>query len=90
MTIVYYTLLSIINVHSGKNILDSNMKKYIIMVIFVAAHLSHIQSQERTQQNREMEQSLRRRKELGEQQLAQKVCPLRRSFFYAMFMIDRN
>lgn len=43
---------------------------------FVTAHLSHIQSQERTQQNREMEQSLRRRKELGEQQLAQKVCSI--------------
>ncbi|ROT83581.1 signal transducer and activator of transcription 5B isoform X2 [Penaeus vannamei] len=42
----------------------------------INAHLSHIQSQERTQQNREMEQSLRRRKELGEQQLAQKVSGL--------------
>lgn len=44
------------------------------MVPFIfSAHLSHIQSQEKTQQNREMEANLRRRKELGEQQLAQKV-----------------
>ncbi|XP_050693053.1 signal transducer and activator of transcription 5B-like isoform X3 [Eriocheir sinensis] len=42
----------------------------------INAHLSHIQSQEKTQQNREMEANLRRRKELGEQQLAQKVSGL--------------
>lgn len=40
---------------------------------FIAAHLSHIQSQEKTPQNREMETNLRRRKEACEQQLAQKV-----------------
>ncbi|XP_042239930.1 signal transducer and activator of transcription 5B-like isoform X2 [Homarus americanus] len=42
----------------------------------INAHLSHIQGQERTQQNRELEQSLRRRKDVGEQQLAQKVSGL--------------
>ncbi|XP_071530717.1 signal transducer and activator of transcription 5B isoform X2 [Panulirus ornatus] len=42
----------------------------------INAHLSHIQSQERNTQNREMEQNLRRRKEIGEQQLAQKVSGL--------------
>ncbi|XP_045119037.1 signal transducer and activator of transcription 5B-like isoform X2 [Portunus trituberculatus] len=38
----------------------------------INAHLSHIQSQEKTPQNREMETNLRRRKQLGEQQLTEK------------------
>ncbi|KAK3888457.1 hypothetical protein Pcinc_007483 [Petrolisthes cinctipes] len=42
----------------------------------ITAHLSHIQSQEKTAQNREMETNLRRRKETCEQQLAQKVSGL--------------
>ncbi|XP_066977172.1 signal transducer and activator of transcription 5B isoform X2 [Macrobrachium rosenbergii] len=42
----------------------------------INAHLSHIQSQERTPQNRDVEMNLRKRKEVGEQQLAQKVSGL--------------
>lgn len=45
----------------------------MMLYLFFPAHLSHIQGQERTAQNREVEQNLRRRKEIGEQQLAQKV-----------------
>uniref|UniRef100_A0A0P4VTF2 Signal transducer and activator of transcription n=2 Tax=Scylla olivacea TaxID=85551 RepID=A0A0P4VTF2_SCYOL len=42
----------------------------------INAHLSHIQSQEKSPQNREVEANLRRRKQLGEQQLTEKVSGL--------------